>query len=94
MKKTMKKILCTVLGVVMCLTAAPLQGFVDLEWFDNNFDVFESPVINLSSWFSSKAIADYARDLINRNQVVFSYDLNGGKMKNDVYVYNVKYRGF
>ena len=32
MKNTMKKILCTVLVVVMCLTAAPLQGFADLDW--------------------------------------------------------------
>ena len=36
MKNTMKKILCTVLVVVMCLTAAPLQGFADLDgnWLD------------------------------------------------------------
>lgn len=31
MKKTMKKILCTVLVVVMCMTSAPLQGFVGFD---------------------------------------------------------------
>lgn len=31
MGKTMKKILCTLLVVVICLTAAPLNGFMDLD---------------------------------------------------------------
>ena len=31
MKKTMKKILCSLLVVVLCLTSAPLSGFVGLE---------------------------------------------------------------
>ena len=34
MLKTGKKILCTLLVVIMCLTSAPLQGFVGLEWPD------------------------------------------------------------
>ena len=32
MKKTMKRILCSLLVVVMCLTAAPLQGFVGFDF--------------------------------------------------------------
>ncbi len=45
MGKTMKKILCSLLVVVMCLTSAPLQGFVGLELPD------------FSEWFSSKVSA-------------------------------------
>ncbi|MGN0485743.1 MAG: CHAP domain-containing protein [Acutalibacteraceae bacterium] len=45
--KTVKKILCTMLVVVMCLTVAPLQGFVELEW------------PNLSGFFAPKASAAY-----------------------------------
>ena len=37
MKKTFKKILCTLLVVVMCLTSAPLQGFVGIELFEWSF---------------------------------------------------------
>ena len=47
MGKTFKKILCTLLVVVMCLTCAPLSGFVGLEL----------PDIDFGSWFSSKASA-------------------------------------
>ncbi len=47
MGKTMKKILCTLLVVVMCLTSVPLSGFVGLEW----------PDINIGEWFGSKASA-------------------------------------
>lgn len=43
--KKIKKILCTFLVIVMCLTAAPLQGFVGLEW------------PNLSELFATKANA-------------------------------------
>ncbi len=32
--KIFKKILCTFLVVIMCLTAAPLDGFIDVEWSD------------------------------------------------------------
>ncbi len=37
-KKITKKILCSILVVIMCLTAAPIQGFVDLDrtWFGFN----------------------------------------------------------
>ena len=45
MKKTMKKILCTVLVVVLCLTSAPLSGFVGLELPD------------IGEWFVSEASA-------------------------------------
>ena len=45
MGKTMKKILCTLLVVVMCLTSAPLQGFVDLDWSWLNFGVRASALV-------------------------------------------------
>ena len=32
MKNTIKKILCSLLVVVMCLSAAPLEGLVDFDW--------------------------------------------------------------
>lgn len=32
MKTNFKKVLCSLLVVVMCLTMAPLQGFVDFDW--------------------------------------------------------------
>ena len=47
MKRTFKKILCTLLVVVMCLTSAPLSGFVGLEL----------PEFSVSEWFASKASA-------------------------------------
>ena len=43
--KTMKKLLCTLLVVVMCLTSAPLDGLVGLELLD------------FGEWFGSKASA-------------------------------------
>ena len=52
MGKTFKKILCTLLVVVMCLTCAPLSGFVGLEL----------PDIDFGSWFSSKASAAKRND--------------------------------
>lgn len=58
--KTFKKIIATLLVVVMCLTSAPLQGFVGLEWPslpEINFGNFELPDIDFGSWFSSKASA-------------------------------------
>ena len=45
--KITKKILCTLLVVVMCLTCAPLGGFVGLEL----------PEFSVSEWFASKASA-------------------------------------
>ena len=55
--KTFKKILCTLLVVVICLTSAPLQGFVGLEWPslpEIDFGNFELPDIDFGSWFSSR----------------------------------------
>ncbi|MBQ4348232.1 MAG: leucine-rich repeat domain-containing protein [Clostridia bacterium] len=48
MGKTMKKILCSLLVVVICLTSAPLQGLVGLEW----------PEFNFSNCFGGKARAN------------------------------------
>lgn len=39
MKKTIKKTLCTLLVVVMCLTESPLQGFVGFDWGWLDFSV-------------------------------------------------------
>ena len=55
--KTFKKILCTLLVVVMCLTSAPLQGLVGMEWSEINFGEIEFSKIDFSSWFGSKASA-------------------------------------
>ena len=45
--KVIKKLLSIFLIVVMCLTSAPLQGFLGLEW------------LRFSRWFSGKASARY-----------------------------------
>lgn len=46
MGKKIKKILCSLLVVVLCLTSAPLGGFVGLELTE----------INFGEWFSSRAV--------------------------------------
>lgn len=48
MLKTFKKILCTFLVVLMCLTSAPLDGFVGVEW------------PNIGEWFVDLASAKEA----------------------------------
>ena len=60
MGKTLKKILCTLLVVVMCLTAAPLDGFVGIEWPklpEINFGEIKLPEIDFGEWFSNEARA-------------------------------------
>ncbi len=60
MRKTFKKILCSLLVVVMCLASAPLQGFVGMEWPslpEINFGEFKLPDIDFSKWFASEAKA-------------------------------------
>ncbi len=65
--KTFKKILCTLLVVVMCLTAAPLDGFVGIDWPKLpriNFGEIKLPELDFSEWFSNKAQAvEYTSDL-------------------------------
>ena len=48
--KTIKKILCSLLVAVICLTSAPLEDFIEFEWP-------ELLDINFSVWFSSDARA-------------------------------------
>ena len=50
MKKIFKRTLATILVVLMLLTSAPLQGFVELEWPEIDFS-------GVGDWFSSKASA-------------------------------------
>ena len=55
-----KKVICTLLVVALCLTSAPLQGFVGMEWQglpEISFGEFELPKIDFSSWFTSEAKA-------------------------------------
>ena len=52
--KTFKRALCIFLTVVMCLTSAPLSGFVGLEL----------PEFSVSEWFSSKASAASEAELL------------------------------
>ena len=49
MGKTLKKILCILLVVIMCLTSAPIQGFVGLN-FENN---------DIASAISDEKFTDY-----------------------------------
>ncbi|MGN0486666.1 MAG: leucine-rich repeat domain-containing protein, partial [Acutalibacteraceae bacterium] len=64
--KTVKKIVCTLMVVIMCLTSAPLQGFVGLEW----------PEWNL---FAGKASALAATGQCGDN-VYWNFDESTGKL--------------
>ena len=66
MKKTMKKLLCSLLVVVMCLTSAPLSGFVGLK-------LLGLPDINFGKLFSSTAKAMTITDKCGDN-VYYSYN--------------------
>ena len=74
MGKTLKKILCTLLVVVMCLTAAPLDGFVGMEWPklpEINLGDFKLPEIDFSELFVSEAkAAEYTSG-------IYTYTLSG-----------------
>lgn len=81
--KTFKKILCSLLVVVMCLTSAPMQAFtgIDLpDWFSN-----EAEAAGVSG-YSGYAAAEYARAWWSgRNNAIWSdYDLWGGDCANFV----------
>lgn len=75
MKKTMKKILCSLLVVVMCFTSAPLQGFVDFDW----------------SWFDFSVRVSAINELAATGQcgddVYWNYDSTTGKGKYRLYKY-------
>ncbi len=50
MKKTFKKILCTLLAVVICLTVAPLQGFVGIDFNAKAVDYEVGDIIQFGSY--------------------------------------------
>ncbi len=54
MGKTIKKILCTMLVVVMCLTSAPLSGFVGLEFKAKAVDYKVGDIIQFGSYPQSE----------------------------------------
>ena len=69
MGKTFKKIVCTFLVVIMCLTVSPLQGFVGIKWLD------------FSEWFSSRAnAAELAATGQCGDNVYWSYDIATGEL--------------
>jgi len=68
----MKKILCSLLVVVMCLTMAPLQGFFEIEFPDINFSKFNLPEFDNNSLFSDTAEAYTVREQLG-NDVYFYY---------------------
>ena len=84
MKNTLKKILCTALVVILCLTSAPLGGFVGME---------------LPEWsFRSKAVnyQDYA-DLGIYNpasQAILVFNFDYGSFKTGAYVYHSELHNF
>lgn len=85
--KTLKKILCTLLVVVMCLTAAPLDGFVGIEWPklpEINFGEIKLPEIDFGEWFSNKAQA------AETSQVTSGVDENG-LLSRARWVFNIYY---
>ncbi|MGN1348611.1 MAG: leucine-rich repeat domain-containing protein, partial [Acutalibacteraceae bacterium] len=80
--KTVKKILCTILVAVMCLTSTPLQGFVGLEW-PSFRDVFSTKA---SAYYSDSNSYEYAvsdgtatliRSLVSSDDVVIPDTLGG-----------------
>lgn len=70
MRKIFKKILCTLLVVVMCLTSAPLGGFVGIELPD------------LSVWFADKASAANELEATGQcgDDVYWNYDSATGEL--------------
>ena len=72
--KIFKKILCTLLVVVMCLTSAPLDGFVGIEWS-------KLPEINFDELFACNAsAADLAETGQCGDSVYWKYDSTTGEL--------------
>ena len=82
--KIFKKALCIFLIVVMCLTSAPLQGFVGLEWPslpEFNFGDIKLPEIDFGKWFSNKAQAvDLAASGQCGENVYWNYNSTTGEL--------------
>lgn len=72
--KTCKKILCSLLVVVMCLTSAPLQGFVGIDWPEWSFLAEATDM----DWLPEDAI-DYSYLTANEymTRVLLDYDYYG-----------------
>ena len=74
--KIFKKFLCTFLVVVMCLTAAPLDGFIGIEWPE-----LELPEFNLGNLFSSTAsAATLSKNGYLGINVFYTYDSSTGEV--------------
>lgn len=67
MKKTMKKILCTVLVVVLCLTSAPLSGLVGLNYKAEATNYKIGDIIQFGSYPQSK-VTDSATITVLNNK--------------------------
>ncbi len=79
--KTTKKILCSLLVVVMCLTSAPMQAFtgIDLpDWFSN-----EAEAANIGTYCSTVAV-DYAKKYALSYNKEWYFYVNGGDCANFV----------
>ena len=66
----------------MCLTSAPLDGFVGLEWPELpkiDFGETELPRFNFSSWFSGRANALESSGKCGEN-VTYTYDASTGEL--------------
>lgn len=75
--KIWKKVLCAVIVVVLCLTSAPLGGFVGLElpWFDG-----KANAVNCQAFFD--------QNIVNpATQAILVFNLNGSTLKIGDYVY-------
>ena len=82
MKKMMKKVLCSLLVVVLCLTSAPLGGLVELELpnFGELFGV-KTSAANYENYFDSGLVDP-------DTQVILCFDLNGGTIQVPCRVYD------
>lgn len=67
MKRTFRKILCTLLVVVMCLTSAPLSGFVGLDFTGEAVNYKVGDIVQFGSYPQSK-VTDSATITVLNNK--------------------------
>lgn len=84
MKNILKRTLATFLVVLMVLTAAPLQGFVGMEWDWLKIDL---PEFNIESPFSMKAEAVSAKLTAEEAVDIFMSKSSKWKIDPDDYMY-------
>ena len=68
--KTTKRVISTILVVAMCLTMAPLSGFMEIKWEGSDF-----PEFDFSETFTPKARAYY----YTYSDGYYTYSVSGGK---------------